>query len=142
MSVRKERQAISIEPPVEDLDPAVENALGTPAKRGSIYGRIARVKEMTPAQRRKAEKDRARTKETYDLPAWLIEAIEQIARKYGVPKSNVAAHLLTAGLRDVLEGKINLGWVRKISRSPRYEGLLENPEEIDKSEISRFCHGK
>lgn len=122
-------------------DPAVEAALGKP-KATSVYARLARVKEMTPSQRRKAEKDRARTKETYDLPEWLIEAVEQIARKYGVPKSNVAAHLLAAGLHDLLDGKINLGWVRKISRSPRYEGLLESPEEIEKSEIERFCHGK
>ncbi len=140
MSVEKNRQPIPIDP--HPMDPAVESALGVPAKRGSIYERIARVKEMTPAQRRKAEKDRARTKETYDLPGWLIEAVERIAQKYGVPKSNVAAHLLAAGLRDVLEGKINLRWVRKISRSPRYEGLLESPEEIAESEINRFCHEK
>lgn len=139
MSVEKGRQPLPIDAPV---DPAVETALGTPAKRGNIYDRLARAKEMTPAQRRKAEKDRARTKETYDLPEWLIEAVEQVARKYSVPKSNVVAHLLTAGLRDLLEGRINLRWVRKISRSPRFEGLLESPEEIDKAEIERFCNGK
>lgn len=139
MSVEKGRQPLPIDSPA---DPAVETALGTPVKRGSIYDRLARARDMTPAQRRKAEKDRARTKETYDLPQWLIDAIEKVAQKYGVPKSNVVAHLLAAGLRDLLEKKINLSWVRKISRSPRFEGLLEEPEEIDKGEIEHFCNGK
>lgn len=137
MSVEKGRQPIPID---SDVDPAVTTALGTP-ERG-IYDRLARAKKMTPAQRRKAERDRMRSKETYDLPKWLTEAVERIAQAYGVPKSNVAAHLLAAGLRDILEGKINLRWVRKISRSPRFEGLLESPEEIDRGEIERFCNGK
>lgn len=140
MSVQKQRQPIPID---DQIDPAVESALGSPEKRGgSIYDRMVRSKGLTPAQRRKAERDRARTKDTYDLPFWLIEAVERIARKYNVPKSNVAAHLLAAGLHDFLDGKINLLWIRKSSRSPRFEGLLEAPEEIDRREIERFLDGK
>jgi hypothetical protein len=139
MSVEKGRQQLPIES--MDIDPAVESVLGKPV-RNNIYQRLARIKEMTEAQRRKAEKDRERSKATYDLPDWLIQAVEQIAVSHGVPKSNVAAHLLAAGLRDLLDGRINLNWMRKISRSPRYEGLLENPEEIDRKEIERYCHDR
>ncbi|WP_322806168.1 hypothetical protein [Thermanaerothrix sp.] len=139
MSVEKGRQQLPIES--MDVDPAVENALGRPAKQmNNIYQRLARIKGMTEAQRRKAEKDRERSKATYDLPDWLIQAVEQIAASHGVPKSNVAAHLLAAGLRDLLDGRINLNWMRKISRSPRYEGLLESPDEIDRKEIERYCY--
>jgi len=139
MSVEKGRQQLPIES--MDVDPAVENALGRPARQmNNIYQRLARIKGMTEAQRRKAEKDRERSKATYDLPDWLIQAVEQIAASHGVPKSNVAAHLLAAGLRDLLDGRINLNWMRKISRSPRYEGLLENPDEIDRKEIERYCY--
>lgn len=139
MSVDKERQQLPIES--TDVDPAVESALGRPVRQSSnIYQRLARIKEMTEAQRRKAEKDRERSKATYDLPDWLIRAVEQIAASHGVPKSNVAAHLLAAGLRDLLDGRINLNWMRKISRSPRYEGILESPEEVDRREVERYCH--
>lgn len=139
MSVRRERQAIPIEP-IEEIDPAVESALGKPPVRGSIYERLRRAKEMTPAQRRKAERDRNRSKETFDLPEWLVEAVAQIAETHGVPKSNVAAHLLAAGLKELLNGQINLDWMKKASRSPRYEGLLEAPERIENKEIEKYCN--
>ncbi len=128
-----------LEKPVED--PAVEAALGKPRSQ-SFYARLARVKEMTPAQRRKAQKDRQRTKETYDLPKWLIETIEEIAHFHGVPKSNVAAHLIAAGLRSLLDGEINLNWIRKASRSPRYEGILEPPEAVDLAKLERYFNGR
>lgn len=125
--------------PIEPIDPAVEAALGKPR---SIYGRMARIKEMTQAQRRKAEFDRKRTKETYDLPAWLIEAVEMIAKKYGVPKSNVAAHLLAAGLNALLSGDIDLLEARRLTRSPRYEGILETPAQVEKEKIEEYFHGR
>jgi len=142
MSVSKgERQPLPINP--DDLDPAVEAAIGKPSPRsGDIYERIARIRKMTPAQRKKAEKDRKRTKETYDLPAWLIQAITKIAEAHGVPKSNIAAHLLSAGLRQLVDGQINLRWMWKASRSPLFEGLLETPQEIDRQEIERYCDGQ
>jgi|YNPMSStandDraft_1061717.scaffolds.fasta_scaffold17534_4 hypothetical protein len=140
MSVRKdERQPLPIDPADLDVDPAVTAALGRP-RSNDIYDRIVRARRMTPAQRRKAEKDRKRSKETYDLPAWLIGAIAEIAAAYGVPKSNVAAHLLALGLRQLLDGQVNLRWMWKASRSPLFEGLLEAPQEIDSREIERYCN--
>lgn len=140
MSVRKdERQPLPIDPADLDVDPAVTAALGKP-RSNDIYERIARARRMTPAQRRKAQKDRERTKETYDLPAWLIEAITKIAEAHGVPKSNIAAHLLASGLRQLLDGQINLRWMWKASRSPLFEGLLEAPQAIDNKEIERYCN--
>ncbi len=133
MTVNKasERQAIPIDP----IDPAVESALGKPS---GFYSHLARIKKMTPAQRKKAERDRKRSKETYDLPEWIGEAITTLARHYDVPKSNVVAHLIAAGLRALLEGKINFGWLLNSSRSPRFLSSLNPPEPIDRDEIERY----
>lgn len=132
MTVKKEseRQAIPIDP----IDPAVENALGSPS---GFYTQLARLKKLTPAQRKKAERDRKRSKETYDLPEWIGGAISTLARHYDVPKSNVVAHLIAAGLRTFLEGQINFGWLLNSSRSPRFLSTLNPPDEIDRGDIER-----
>lgn len=135
VSRQNERQPLPINP--ADLDPAVQVALGNPAG-DDIYDRIAKVRRMTPSQRRKAQKDRERHKETFDLPAWQISAIQTIAQRYDVPKSNVVAHLITSGIHSFLSGQINFSWLLKPSRSPRYLSLLHPPEEIDLIQIKQF----
>lgn len=111
--------------PLEAVDdPAVEAAL----RRGQedVYGRIERARKMTPAQRKKVERDARRSKATYDLPSALIEQIETMARDvYHCPASHLAALLIKVGLREVGQARLNVFDFRKVANSPRFEYFLD-----------------
>jgi hypothetical protein len=114
--------------PIEADDPAVQAALGP--RRDDVYSRIERARKMTPAQRKKAERDAARSKVTYDLPAPLIEKLERMAHDvYQVPPSHLAALLIMAGLQAVQQGSLDVYARRVPSRVPRFEWFLDLQEK-------------
>lgn len=118
MSLKKdiERQVVEVD------DPAVESALGP---NRDVYGKIERARKMTPSQRKKAERDAARSKVTYDMPAELIKQVEVMARDvYRCPPSHLAALLIQAGLKSVQEGRLNVYDHRVPSRVPRFDFFL------------------
>jgi len=95
-------------------------------ERGDVYGRIARARRMTPAQRKKAEKDRQRSKVTYDWPEELIREVERLAREvYYCPASHLAAALAIDGLEAVREGRLDIRAMRRPANSPRFDWYLE-----------------
>ena len=111
-------------------------------ERGDVYGRIARARRMTPAQRKKAEKDRQRSKVTYDWPEELIREVERLAREvYYCPASHLAAALALEGLAAVREGRLDIRGMRRPANSPRFDWYLELGEEsadsADKSKTNR-----
>ena len=117
------------------IDPAVEAAIGRSpeAVNDPVYGRlnkVGRARNMTQAQRRKAESDAARNRAMFDLPAELEDAIERLAKQHSVPKSQVASYLMLIGLQAVVDGSASpsIEEIRQLSRSMRYEHNLELPE--------------
>ncbi len=107
-----------------DADPAVEAALGD---SDDVYTRIARVRKMTPAQRRKAQRDQARNRVMLDLPATLETVLDAMAGDLSVPKSQAAAFLMILGLHSVAQGTVNPRDCRRPSRSMRYDYALNLP---------------
>lgn len=116
--------------PVQPLDPAVEAAMGD--ELDPIYGSLARrqqARTMTPGKRKKRERDRARTKITFDWPAWLIEQVTELAHEHGVPANQLAAVLVQRGLREVQSGKLNLREWKIPSRTPAFDWFLRVEKE-------------
>lgn len=108
--------------PVQRLDGAVEAAMHDPVLDG--LERLRKAKRLTPGQRRKAERDAARAKVTYDWPEALRERLGKIARQLGAPENQVAAVLMMAGLEAYARGEVDLEGRKVISRSPRFEWFL------------------
>jgi DNA-binding transcriptional ArsR family regulator len=120
-----------------ELDGAVEAAV-TPTpyplperERGKtsdpVFGALERVKRarnQTPGQRRKAEKDAKRNRAMFDLPEELETALDEIATRLSVPRSQVASWLMLRGLEHTqIEELVDC---RRPSRSMRYEFNLED----------------
>jgi len=120
--------AIRRDAPVRKLEADVEAALG---REDPIYGnqeRRKRARNMTKAERRRAEKQAARNRVMLDLPVEVEEVLEMWAEEHSCPKSQVAAYLILAGARAVQRGDVKaLRDVRRLSRSMRYEFVLSLP---------------
>ena len=129
MAIKKdvERQVVEVG------DAAVEAALSPNLNQGrgkDLYGKIERARKMTPSQRKKAERDAARSKVTYDIPAELIKRVEMMARDvYRCPPSHLAALLIRAGLKAVEEGRLNVYDHQIPSRVPRFDWFLDLTED-------------
>lgn len=113
MSIQKNNRLSAFE-----IDPAVEAALGPP--RQTYYDHAAKVRQMTPSQRRKAEYDQQRSKASYDLPAEMIEIIDLFSETYSAPRGQLAAFLIATGLRSVINGESKLSWAIQPSRGIRF----------------------
>lgn len=117
--------AIKKDAPVQKLDAAVAAVLDG-GQDDDLRQRRERAQDMTPGERRKADKDRKRNRATYDLPEELERIIEQTAARLSVPKSEVATWLMIRGVENTsLDELIDS---RNPSRSMRYEYVLEIPE--------------
>lgn len=69
-----------------------------------------------PGRRRstkRAAADAQRSKSTYDLPTALCSEIAAVAKTLECSQSDVAAHLLAAGLRRLKAGDIDLHALRR-----------------------------
>ncbi len=112
--------------PFEEEDPALNAHKpegDDPVTRD--MARRRRARGMTPYQRRKAARDRARAKLTVDLPQEVIEEITQIANEKKVSISQLTAVLLVYGLRALREGEIDLARHMRATTTPRFEWLLD-----------------
>jgi len=106
------------------VDPAVAALLREGKKR-------ERTRRMTPAERKKAKKDAARSKATYDLPPEIIKTINAVAEREKCSASSVAAFLLTYGIQLLARGSINpASHKRDARRSIRFEYTLEIDEDL------------
>lgn len=109
---------------MEPFDPAVDVALED-TRSDDVYSRLARARKMTPAQRKKAERDRKRSRVTFDWPADLVKRMEGLAAQHGVPVSQLAGLLALYALNDVDAGRIDIGAHKRPTTTPRYEWLLD-----------------
>jgi len=96
----------------------------------SVYERTARLRSLTPAQRRKLERDAARTKLTVDLPSDTIERLNAIANAPddNFPISQLVTLLLKRGLAAIEAGEIDLEQYKIHSRVPRFRWFLVEDE--------------
>jgi len=104
-----------------DFDPAVLAALSDADQRVKRRG-------MSAGQRKRADRDEARSKATYDLPAWLIQAVTDLAERQQVSKSSLVAFLLARALEAYRRGDWNFDGYHEPSRSPRYRFVLRMPD--------------
>ncbi len=83
----------------EELDPSVDAFLSTQAERRAIQ-------KLPPQERKKKAKEREKIRDrkakrvTYDLPPDLRSQVAKIAKKKGIPASQLAAWLLTQSLEE------------------------------------------
>lgn len=138
MAVKKDVNRLN--PFDNDLDPAVVAAIGSPeaSKPGTVYDHIAKARKMTPAQRKKALRDAARPKASYDIPASVVAVIDELADAFQVPKSQVIAFFFMHGAQQLLRGEINVTWALTGSRSPRFVYQLKIPDQPTQDEIQAF----
>lgn len=125
MAVKKDlstKMPLPVDPAVEASMPAMEND----PVYGGLVGRAAKLRNMTPAQRRKAERDARRSKVTVDWPPELIREIMEIADRPGdrVPFSQLTALLVVHGLKALRAGEFVLSEHKRPSRVPRFEWFL------------------
>ena len=78
----------------EELDPSVDAFLSTEAERRAIQ-------KLPPQERKKKAKEREKIRDrkakrvTYDLPPDLRNQVAEIAKKKGIPASQLASWLIT-----------------------------------------------
>jgi len=103
------------------FDPAV-HAVVTDGQRRE------KMRQMSPAERRKYQKDKERSKVTYDMPPDLIDAVAEIARREGCSTSAAAAFLLTRAVQAYRRGEISFqDYKERWSRNPRFDWVLRIP---------------
>ena len=134
MAVKKQRLSA-----FDNVDPAVEAALGPVPGQATVYDHLAKARKMTPAQRKKAQRNAARPKVTYDIPDSVTAIIDTLADAFQAPKSQVMAFFFMYGAQVLLDSKINMTWALIGSRSPRFVAQLKMPEQPAIEEIQAFA---
>jgi hypothetical protein len=128
--------AIKKDAPVQALvDPAVQAALGEQSADPVYSGihRLQAARGMTPGKAKKRQRDRERSKVTFDWPQWLIERLEEMAGEEdnSFPINQLTAILVIEGLRAVAAGRLDIR-ARKIpTRTPKFDWFLRVDDETD-----------
>lgn len=104
----------------EAIDPATAALLEAERDR--------QQRALTPAQRRKVQRDAGRNKATYDLPEGITKRISEIADHEGSPKSGVVAAFLYDAIRRYDDREIDLSQFKYPSDSPKYDYIIEIPD--------------
>jgi len=102
----------------QTIDPAVADILSD-LEHNQHLARLPRAK------RRKAKQDAQRYKITLDFPPALHAEVQQIAEREGVSVSGLIAFFTNNGVEAYNRGEINLHPYKRISRSARFEYILE-----------------
>lgn len=100
------------------VDPAVADLL-------SDMDRKRRISTLPRARQKKARKDAGRHKVGMDFPPALHEELRQIAEKEKVSVSSLTAFFAKFGLDYYKAGQLDLVPYMRVSRSPRFEFILE-----------------
>lgn len=125
MSVQKDRQPFPINS--NELDPAVTTVMGAPKSKETIYDQMARAKRLTPAQRKKAQKDKMRHRVMFDLPEGLDDVLEMLSYEEVVSKSQLASFLIIKGLQEIEKAGMKINWEKVPIRSLRFDYKINLP---------------
>jgi len=102
----------------QTIDPAVADILSD-LEHNQNLARLPRSK------RRKAKQDAQRYKITLDFPPALHAEVQRIAEDEGVSVSGLVAFFTHRVVKAYSRGEINLHPYKRISRSARFEYILE-----------------
>ncbi len=105
-------------------DPAVDAAV-TPA---GMYSNVAKVRNLTPAQRRKRERDAQRNRVMVDLPTDLEKVVDVLAGQKQTSKSMIISLLILLGLYYIEQTGFEIEEIRYTTRSMRFEFMLNLPD--------------
>ncbi len=100
------------------VDPAVADLL-------SDMDRRKRLTSLPKALQKKARREAARHKVGLDLTIILHESLRQIADQEHISISSLAAFFSARGIEDYRAGKIDLAPYKRLSRSARFEYILD-----------------
>lgn len=104
--------------PLDSLDPAVASLLSDAERR-------QKLRRLPRNEQKKARRDAARERTIYEIPVELKNAIEEIAGEEGLSPSSVVILLLADGIRRYRAKQISFHGLKRPSRSPRYEWVLD-----------------
>ncbi|WP_347243354.1 hypothetical protein [Thermogutta sp.] len=104
--------------PLDGIDPAVASILGDAERK-------QRIRRLPRDEQRKARRDAARERTTYEVDVTIKKAVEEIAEREGLSPSSVVILFLADGIRRYRSGKVSFYGLKKLSRSPRYEWVLD-----------------
>lgn len=104
------------------VDPAVAEIL-------SDMDRKKRIASLPKNKREKARKDARRHKVGLDLPPELHETLRRVAEVEQISISGLVAFFAHMGLERYRAGEIDLEPHKRVSRSARFEYVLEIPEK-------------
>lgn len=104
------------------LDPAVQSVLGD----DPLYGRMAKDRQMTAAQRKRAKADRERNRVSIDISKQMQAVVDQIGAADGLNRTQVICWLIALGLDHFDRGTMVDAKVP--TKSMRWEFVLDIPE--------------
>lgn len=104
--------------PLGDLDPAVNSVLTDAARK-------QRIRQMPKSEQARARREAARKRIIYEIPEVIQDAIAEIAQREGMSPSSVVSLLLAEGIRSYRAKRASFYGLRRASRSPRYEWVLQ-----------------
>jgi hypothetical protein len=114
------------------VDPAVESLLGQ-GQRRQDEARLTR----TERSRKKKERERAQKRKpnriNLDLPVDLKKRLEQLAKKEGVPISQLVAFLLYEPVHQLESRAISLWGYKSASGCPKFECNLDLKRRADEA---------
>lgn len=102
----------------QTIEPAVADILSD-LEHNQHLARLPRTK------RRKAKQDAQRYKITLDFPPTLHAEVRRIAEQEGISVSGLIAFFTNYGVEAYNRGEINLHPYKRISRSARFEYILD-----------------
>jgi len=103
------------------IDPAVAEMLSEMEQK-------KRISHLPKSKQGKARKNAKRHKVGLDLPPALHESLRQIAERERISVSGLVTFYLYQGVIDYKAGKVEISSFKRISRSPRFEYILDFAE--------------
>lgn len=89
----------------------------------------ARRELQAQLQAHKRRTSKRRPRASYDLPAAMITAVQDVAGREQVAQSDIVAYALAEWLARYQAGQVDLTDSKHTSRSPRYPWTLDLPGE-------------
>ena len=107
-----------------NVDPAVESLIGQGQRRQTESHLPQKERSRKKKERERAEK-RMPNRIGLDLSVELKTRLEELAKKEGVPVSQLVAFLLFEPVSQLEKKRISLWGYKTASRSPKYESNLD-----------------
>ncbi|GAP09954.1 ribbon-helix-helix protein, copG family [Bellilinea caldifistulae] len=114
------------------VDPAVESLLGQ-GQRRQDEARLARAERSRKKKERERAEKRKPNRINLDLPVDLKKRLEQLAKKEGVPISQLVAFLLYEPVHQLESRAISLWGYKTASGCPKFECNLDLKRRADEA---------